>query len=157
MDPNYGLPLLGKFYYRNTQNDHGRQRGTVRPGVDRRRGWGRRCTTLVFRLLPMLRSSTVPLTHSKIGRAYAVKNPLGLSPSPILAPQFDVNGQLRVDDPTVQTPNGLGEQVFKDRGAFDRGDVVGPRVVLLTPRAEFGTHAGVAEVRVISLNSSKSN
>jgi hypothetical protein len=77
-----------------------------------------------------------------------VKNPLGLPPSPIIAPDFDVNGQLRVDDPTVQTPNGLGELVFKDRGAFDRGDVVGPRVVLLTPSApSLGPDAGVAEVK----------
>ncbi len=76
-----------------------------------------------------------------------VRNPLGLPPSPILAPQFDVNGQLRVDDPNVETPSGLGERVFKDRGASDRGDLVGPRAVLLTPMApNLGTSAGLVSV-----------
>ena len=76
-----------------------------------------------------------------------VKNPLGLPPSPILAPRFDVNGQLRVDDPNVETPSGLGERVFKDRGAADRGDLVGPRVVLLSPQAPgLGEDAGMVTV-----------
>ncbi len=76
-----------------------------------------------------------------------VKNPLGLPPSPILAPRFDVNGQLRVDDPNVETPSGLGERVFKDRGASDRGDLAGPRAVLLSPMApNLGTGAGLVSV-----------
>ncbi len=77
----------------------------------------------------------------------AVKNPLGLPPSPILAPRVDVNGQLRVDDPDVDSPSGLGEQVFKDRGAADRGDQVGPRVMLLSPQAaELGEDSGTVSV-----------
>ncbi len=76
-----------------------------------------------------------------------VKNPLGLPPSPIIAPRIDVSGQLRIDDPNVEPPSGLGERVFKDRGASDRGDLVGPRVVLLSPLAEnLGVTAGVATV-----------
>ncbi|MGB7327296.1 MAG: GEVED domain-containing protein [Rubripirellula sp.] len=76
-----------------------------------------------------------------------VKNPLGLPPSPILAPRLDVNGQLRIDDPNVETPSGLGERVFKDRGASDRGDLVGPRVVLLAPLApNLGLSAGAVSV-----------
>lgn len=76
-----------------------------------------------------------------------VRNPLGLPPSPILAPRFDVNGQLRVDDPNVETPSGLGERVFKDRGASDRGDLAGPRAVLLTPTApNLGLNAGMVSV-----------
>lgn len=63
----------------------------------------------------------------------AVKQPLGLAASPILAPQYDVNGQLRVDDPAVETPSGLGENIFKDRGAQDRADFVGPSVLLVQP------------------------
>jgi hypothetical protein len=63
----------------------------------------------------------------------AVKSPLGLAASPIIAPLFDINGQLRVDDPTVETPSGLGESVFKDRGAQERADFVGPSVVMLNP------------------------
>lgn len=76
-----------------------------------------------------------------------VKNPLGLPPSPILAPRLDVNGQLRIDDPNVETPSGLGERVFKDRGASDRGDLVGPRVVLLSPQApNLGNSSGAVSV-----------
>lgn len=77
-----------------------------------------------------------------------VRQPLGLPSSPIIAPRFDVNGQLRVDDPSVESPFGSGELVFKDRGAEDRGDNSGPRVVLTTPRAaaETGTDAGVVRV-----------
>ncbi|MGN6545586.1 MAG: dockerin type I domain-containing protein [Aureliella sp.] len=63
----------------------------------------------------------------------AVKSSIGLGASPILAPQYDINGSLRVDDPNVASPSGLGENVFKDRGAEDRSDSVGPSVVLLNP------------------------
>jgi len=63
-----------------------------------------------------------------------VINPLGIPVSPILAPSTDISGQLRVDDPAVDTPTGLGEVVFKDRGALDRADFVGPTALLITPR-----------------------
>ncbi len=63
----------------------------------------------------------------------AVKQPLGLQLSPIIAPTADINGLLRVDDPTVETPAGLGENVFKDRGAADRADFVGPTVFIINP------------------------
>ncbi len=76
-----------------------------------------------------------------------VRNPLGIPPSPILAPRLDVNGQLRVDDPNVETPDGFGERVFIDRGASDRGDLDGPRAVLLSPRAPgLGIGAGTVNV-----------
>ena len=63
-----------------------------------------------------------------------VKDPLGISKSPILAPDRDVYGQLRGDDPSVNTPAGQGENVFKDRGAVDRVDFIGPFALLLNPR-----------------------
>lgn len=63
-----------------------------------------------------------------------VRNPLGIDPSPILAPDLDLYGQRRVDDPDVATPSGLGNDVFKDRGAIDRSDFAGPSAVLITPR-----------------------
>lgn len=63
----------------------------------------------------------------------AVKNSYGAGASAILAPQYDINGLLRVDDPGVTSPSGLGENVFKDRGAEDRADLVGPSAVLLVP------------------------
>ncbi len=63
-----------------------------------------------------------------------VTGPMGIPPSPILAPDFDLIGQLRVDDPTVAPPPGLGSNVFKDRGALERADNFGPNAVLLQPR-----------------------
>jgi len=63
----------------------------------------------------------------------AVTGPLGISPSPILAPDTDMNGQLRVDDPFVASPPGLGSNVFKDRGAIERADLTGPQASLLSP------------------------
>ncbi len=65
-----------------------------------------------------------------------VRTAVGLSPVPIIAPTFDLNGQLRVDDPQVDTPTGVGQSVFKDRGAEDRADEVGPRLSLINPRAD---------------------
>ena len=76
-----------------------------------------------------------------------VRNAVGIDPSPVLAPRLDVNGQLRVDDPNVEPPSGLGERIFKDRGGFDRGDLEGPRVTLLSPLAPgIGLDAGRATV-----------
>ncbi|MCA9218103.1 MAG: DVUA0089 family protein, partial [Planctomycetales bacterium] len=59
---------------------------------------------------------------------------LGSPVSPILAPDYDITGLLRVDDPRVDTPAGQGENVFKDRGAIDRADFIGPQAVLLKPQ-----------------------
>ncbi len=38
-----------------------------------------------------------------------VKNSVGIGPSSLLAPQYDVNGLLRVDDPAVSSPSGLAK------------------------------------------------
>ena len=77
-----------------------------------------------------------------------VKNAIGLTSSPIIAPRLDVNGQLRVDDPAVQSPIGVGERVFKDRGAEERADDDGPRAILISPLAdEIGTNAGQTMTR----------
>ena len=63
-----------------------------------------------------------------------VKRPLGIADSPILSPDLDVTGQLRIDDPTAEPPLGFGESVFADRGAFDRADFIGPSAGLVSPR-----------------------
>lgn len=63
-----------------------------------------------------------------------VKDPIGIAPSPIIAPIRDVTGQLRVDDPAVEPPNGLGTNVYIDRGALDRADFSGPTAALINPR-----------------------
>lgn len=63
-----------------------------------------------------------------------VDQPLGIGPSPILAPATDLTGKLRVDDPSVNPPiPGLGANVFKDRGALDRSDFAGPTAGLANP------------------------
>src|SRR6185295_12339609 len=62
-----------------------------------------------------------------------VTAPLGIPPSPILAPESDLFGQFRSDDPSVPSPGGLGLNVFKDRGAIDRVDFLGLTASLLTP------------------------
>jgi hypothetical protein len=62
-----------------------------------------------------------------------VRNPLGIAQSPILSPDRDGFGQLRVDDPNVNTPQGSGLNPFKDRGAIDRVDFVGPTSLLVSP------------------------
>ncbi|XZE21695.1 GEVED domain-containing protein [Pirellulaceae bacterium SH449] len=88
----------------------------------------------------------------------AVKLPLGLPNSPIIAPNLDITGQQRVDDPSVAAPPGLGESVFKDRGAFDRSDFVGPSAFALNPRdndaagTDRNSAVGIVEVIGATLN-----
>jgi hypothetical protein len=62
-----------------------------------------------------------------------VRDPLGIARSPILVPDRDVFGQLRVDDGNTQN-TGSGQKPFFDRGALDRVDFVGPSLILLNPR-----------------------
>ncbi len=63
-----------------------------------------------------------------------VRQSLGLPLSPILAPDTDLYGQLRVNDPNVAPPSGgVGKSTYKDRGAIDRTDFVGPTAALTDP------------------------
>ncbi|MHC4400827.1 MAG: nidogen-like domain-containing protein, partial [Planctomycetota bacterium] len=62
-----------------------------------------------------------------------VLEPAGIPVSPINAPERDLYGQLRVDDPKVAPPPGMGSNVFKDRGAIDRVDFLGPFSELVVP------------------------
>ena len=64
---------------------------------------------------------------------HTLKSPLGISDSPILVSSYDAIGQRRVDDPSVSTPTGIGHEVFKDRGALDRADFIGPQAVIVSP------------------------
>ncbi|MEX0820208.1 MAG: GEVED domain-containing protein, partial [Pirellulaceae bacterium] len=59
------------------------------------------------------------------------KNALGIPPSPLVAPDRDVFGQLRVDSGT--SAGGGGSSVFKDRGAIDRADFDAPFAELIVP------------------------
>jgi hypothetical protein len=85
-----------------------------------------------------------------------VKQPLGLLPSPIIAPSTDINGMLRVDDPNVQTPPGLGERIFKDRGAADRSDFNGPTAFAVNPYDNdtqgVDTNPDIGTVEVVNSN-----
>ncbi|HJT32874.1 MAG TPA: right-handed parallel beta-helix repeat-containing protein, partial [Pirellulales bacterium] len=63
----------------------------------------------------------------------SVTGPIGIPPSPIIAPAYDLFGQLRVDDPAVANFPGLGNNVFIDRGAVELADHTGPTAVLLAP------------------------
>lgn len=150
LDGTYDLPLVGgNSYYRNVQDvSAGADVGQFAQQLSEAEVVFFGAPTLVF--APAANASIIDSSIDSIedrASLIAVKQPLGLQPSPVLAPDYDVNGQLRIDDPNVQTPNGLGELVFKDRGAFDRGDTTGPRVLLVTPQAPaLGDGAGVAEV-----------
>ncbi|MFN9961374.1 MAG: hypothetical protein ACK55I_50515, partial [bacterium] len=46
----------------------------------------------------------------------AVKQGLGIPASPVLAPDYDRNGLLRVNS---ASSGGIGQNVFKDRGSLD--------------------------------------
>ncbi len=63
----------------------------------------------------------------------AVKSPLGIPSSSILAPERDRFDQLRIDDPSQDPPPGLGANIFKDRGAVERADFEGPLAKLIIP------------------------
>ncbi|MEX2142880.1 MAG: NF038122 family metalloprotease [Pirellulales bacterium] len=62
-----------------------------------------------------------------------VMTAIGYATSPLLAPERDQLGQLRVNDPAVPSPPGQGSNVFKDRGAVERADFSGPTASLLDP------------------------
>lgn len=63
-----------------------------------------------------------------------VVNPLGIDSTPLLAPERDITGQLRVDDPNVVSSGGVGGVTFRDIGAFDRADFTGPTGYLFDPQ-----------------------
>ncbi len=72
----------------------------------------------------LIDSSIDSLTERSAFRT--IKEANGINQSPILAPTRDAYGQLRIDDPSVSPPSGIGAGIFKDRGALDRADRIGP-------------------------------
>jgi hypothetical protein len=62
-----------------------------------------------------------------------VTSAIGVPNSPILAPQTDLYGLVRDDDPDFGVVGGVGSNAFKDRGAVERLDQVLPTVVLAVP------------------------
>ncbi len=99
--------------------------------------------------------SAIDSLEERSGYFSAVLQPIGIPPSPILAPSLDLFGQLRQDDPWVAPPAGMGANVFKDRGAVDRVDFFGPTAAITVPvdngpadRARSPHEVALAHVRV---------
>lgn len=67
--------------------------------------------------------SSVASLDDRFDFATRVKSAVGLAPSPIIAPEKDLFGLGRYDDPGVNSPAGLS---FTDRGALERTDFAGP-------------------------------
>lgn len=64
----------------------------------------------------------------------AVAQSVGLPTSNIVAPDRDVEGVLRADNPNVAPPGGLGSNIFKDRGSNEVADFIGPVAILENPQ-----------------------
>ncbi|MGQ9504528.1 MAG: GEVED domain-containing protein [Thermogutta sp.] len=77
--------------------------------------------------------SSIDVLQERFGYYTSVLQPLGLAPSPIISPSYDVYGQLRKDDPAVNPAPGGGLSIYKDRGAIDRVDFRGPTAWLIEP------------------------
>lgn len=58
-----------------------------------------------------------------------VLSPLGIPVSPIIAPDQDLYGQLRKDDPSQASFPGIGANIVKDRGAIERADFTQPTLL----------------------------
>jgi len=90
---------------------------------------------LAERLPAQLLSAIDSATSSQPERAVmnAVLSAIGLPPSPIITPDNDRFGQVRVDDSNVANTGGPGQKIFTDRGAIERADFVGPTGKLVQP------------------------
>jgi len=77
--------------------------------------------------------SSIDSLQERFGYYTSVLQPIGLAPSPIIAPSYDLYGQLRKDDPAVNPGPGSGLSIYKDRGAVDRVDFRGPTAGLIEP------------------------
>ncbi len=83
----------------------------------------------------------------------AVKSPLGIPNSDLIAPEFDLFGQQRQDDPG-QVNAGLGSDIFKDRGAIERADFAGPYANFTVPAEDNNTgdlDSGLTRIHVDNL------
>ncbi|WP_197171062.1 tandem-95 repeat protein [Novipirellula aureliae] len=63
-----------------------------------------------------------------------VKNSIGIDANNVIAPSRDVYGVFRADNPLYAPPHTVGETIFKDRGAVELADFVGPVAILNVPR-----------------------
>ncbi|WP_253156168.1 tandem-95 repeat protein [Stieleria tagensis] len=100
--------------------------------------------------LSLLIDNSVGAVNDRPG-LLALKNSLGISGSPIIAPVRDISGQPRAAAPN-NNGGGTGNNIFIDIGAFDRSDLIGPFASLLDPLDNGPVDSDVADsfVRVIS-------
>ncbi len=87
--------------------------------------------------LPAAGSKLIDSATSSLNERSAfssVKSAVGLPTSNILAPDRDVHGILRADNPNYATPGGSGQTVFKDRGSAELADFIGPVAIAVNPR-----------------------
>ncbi len=64
----------------------------------------------------------------------AVEQGIGLPPSPIISPAYDINDVLRVSDPLIN-PTGRGQSPYIDLGAIEHADFADPTAQLISPNA----------------------
>ncbi len=76
--------------------------------------------------------SAIGSLEERVGYYNEILEPIGISPSPILAPDLDIYGLVRQDDPDTGN-TGTGTYAFADRGAIERADFEQPTASLLTP------------------------
>ncbi|QEG01721.1 Thermophilic serine proteinase precursor [Stieleria maiorica] len=89
------------------------------------------------RFTPALNSSIIDSAVDSLDPnvdLFTLNSLLGIPTRSINAPKRDFSGQLRADEPTQAPPGGIGADVFKDRGALDRADFVGPTATLDSPQ-----------------------
>ncbi|MFK8115042.1 MAG: tandem-95 repeat protein [Rubripirellula sp.] len=92
--------------------------------------------------IPIDGSTVIDSSFSELADRFeyfnTVKDPVGISASPIKAPVFDAYGQPRFDDPLINPPGAGGEIVTIDRGAIDRADRSAMIAVLTGPQDSIG-------------------
>lgn len=84
----------------------------------------------------------------------AVKTPAGIPISDLVAPEFDLFGQKRLDDSSQASAPGLGNDVFRDRGAIERADFLGPFANFTVPAEDNSNgdlDAGLTRIHVDNL------
>ena len=99
-------------------------------------------------------SAAIDSALNTLGERSTYKNvtsAVGIPESPVIAPDRDLFGQLRGDDPDQASSPGLGSNVFKDRGAIDRVDFARPFAAIAVPLDNSTADQNVAanEVRLV--------
>ena len=126
--------LGGNLFQSNTTNITGGGTGTFPIQLTATDPLFVNVTNNRFYLAPLSQAIDSSLASlPELGLLSQVKNSVLLPASPLIAPDRDVIGVLRVDDANVQTPSGQGQNVNIDRGAVERADNVRMKAILVNP------------------------